>query len=515
MNYNLKILPLIGILLCMIPEPGHSQIPPPNLKNATVNEDGSVELLLDYPDTTDMEIVVFRDYYQAGDWVLGSVARLNSIKIWSDWNSKANQRTHVYKISYYPPKQHLSSNLFNTIHCSAKLDTCAKNNNLFWTRYVKPRSLAKVSWNDSIQIKYYNIYRSVDGNGYQAIANSILPDNTRYIDSTIKGHPFYFFTDSNIEYNRNYKYYIEAVLASDTLIKSLSNRVTVNTEMPYDPEYIHFARLAATDNNKIEMQFNIAENTELDKYLLLRSQTLEGPYDTIRRFETSALSIKYTDNPGNPNKNIWFYHLASENSCGALTTRSDTMSNLLLNVAKENLMNQLDWNELNHINNNANITFNLYRQIGNQERELLNASYEAPYYDNKVQLYEGQGKSAKFCYEIEAEINHEAGYRSTLYSNRNCVYVKPRVFLPNAIIPNDPNNNTFKPEFTFEPDTYLLIVYNRQGVKMFEAKNKGWNGKTRNGKEVKPGTYIYYLEFKIPGEPLIRKRGEVTVVYSR
>ena len=285
--------------------------------------------------------------------------------------------------------------------------------------------------------------------------------------------------------------------------------------MPYDPEYIHFTRLAATDNNKIEMQFNIAENTELDKYLLLRSQTLEGPYDTIKRFETSGFNIQYTDNPGNPGKNIWFYQLASQNSCGALTTRSDTLGNLLLNVANENLMNNLDWNEMHHINK-TNITYNLYRQIGDQERELLKTAYEAPYQDEKYyKEYIGQGKSARFCYHIEAEIMHEAGYRSTLYSNRNCVYVKPTVFLPNAIIPNDPNNNTFKPEFTFEPDSYLLIVYNRQGIKMFEEKNTGWNGKTPNGKNVKPGTYIYYLEFKIPGEPMIRKRGEVTVVYSR
>ena len=173
MKNRLKMLTLIGIFTCMIPEPVHSQIPPPKLENATVNEDGSVELQLDYPDTTDMEIVVFRDYYQAGDWVLGPVARISNIKTWTDWNAEADQRTHVYKLSYYPPKQHRSSNLFNTVHCVVEMDTCAKMNKLSWTRYVGPRSAAKEPWNDSIQIKCYNIYRSVDGNGYQPIAKSL------------------------------------------------------------------------------------------------------------------------------------------------------------------------------------------------------------------------------------------------------------------------------------------------------------------------------------------------------
>ncbi len=480
------------------------EILPPQLKNVTViNDEGDVKVYWELPENINFDLIISRDSFIVGNVVGIKTIIDTSINTWIDKKSNANELPRTYKISYkdvgQEPNQpgQYESNLFNTLHTSITMDTCKKNNDIRWSRYVKS------SWkdlNDTISIHYYNIWRSVDGNDTVKIA-AISPEDTS-------------FTDRNIEYDRIYKYYIEGVLSFDTTIKSMSNRVYIDTDMPDDPEYINFDRLG-TDNGKINMEFSIEENSELVNYVLLRSQTPDGLYDTIKRFETSALNIKYTDNPGNPNKNIWFYHLASENSCGALTTRSDTLSNLLLNVAKENLMNQLDWNELNHINNNANITFNLYRQIGNQERELLNASYEAPYYDNKVQLYEGQGKSAKFCYEIEAEINHEAGYRSTLYSNRNCVYVKPRVFLPNAIIPNDPNNNTFKPEFTFEPDTYLLIVYNRQGVKIFEAKNKGWNGKTRNGKEVKPGTYIYYLEFKIPGEPLIRKRGEVTVVYSR
>jgi gliding motility-associated-like protein len=92
------------------------------------------------------------------------------------------------------------------------------------------------------------------------------------------------------------------------------------------------------------------------------------------------------------------------------------------------------------------------------------------------------------------------------------------VFIPNAFIPNDNSNERnrrFRPELTFIPRDYLLIIYNRRGKKIFESHNydNPWKGQMKGGKKAPAGTYIYYLEVKNPGQPLIHKKGQVTLIY--
>lgn len=508
---------VINFMLIVFNSVGQNEIPPPVLKNVTVtNEAGDVKLTLDYPDTTDMEIIIFRDYYQAGDYVLGEIARVKNVNTWIDKNSEANHRTHVYKLSYFPPEQYRSSNLFNTIYSSLTMDTCKKINKLSWTRYVEPRALAEENWNDSISIKYYNIYRSIDSGDYKPLIRKILPEDTAFIDSTIKTNYFYTFADSTMEYDHSYTYYIEGIRASDTSIKSKSNRVSINTDMPDDPQYINFDKLE-TKEQKLDLKFIIDSGSELNRYVLLGSDNLSGPYDTVETFNTPDNVITYTDESMNPQNEVYYYHMASVNSCGALTTRSDTLSNILLNVEKQNLNNILEWNGEENLTGSS-ISYNIYRKIGEEgEREILSANQQPSYTDTQVHSFRGQGKSAQFCYYIEAEINHESGLQSLVISNNECVYIKPQVFIPNAIIPNDPDNNAFKPEFTFVPQKYLLIVYNRNGAKIFESMDyeEPWKGKIRGGRKAPGGTYIYYLEVKNPGQQIIRKKGEVTVIYQK
>jgi hypothetical protein len=194
---------------------------------------------------------------------------------------------------------------------------------------------------------------------------------------------------------------------------------------------------------------------------------------------------------------------------------------MLLNVNKENLNNVLEWNEIGYLPG-ADIRYTIYRKIGEKEAfQKLQTTYQSPYIDDQVQSFRGQGKSTRFCYYIKAEINHRDGSQSTLISNTNCVYIKPRIFTPNAIIPNakNPENKKFIPRFTFVPkrDNYLLIIYDRNGKKVFESNNpeEPWEGRIRGGKKAPGGTYIYYLEVKNPGQQVIRKRGSVTVIYSK
>jgi hypothetical protein len=346
----------------------------------------------------------------------------------------------------------------------------------------------------------WNIYRSKDGSQYNQIA-SISNDTT--------------FTDSDVDYDHLYKYYVEGMRAADTSIKSKSNRVVIDTDMPDPPGYIHFQQLSHKEG-KVNLEFKISEDTQLEKYVLIRNNP-DGTHDTINTFRTNTLSIDTTDESVNINKGIYQYHLAAVNQCGALTTRSDTLSTLQLNVEKQNLNNVLEWNAPKN-KSRKDIRYEIFRKIGdNTEFIEINTTNTTSYTDTEVEAFRGKGKSAQFCYYIRALIKQKNGRKSIITSSVQCVYIKPRLFIPNAIIPNDPNNNKFKPEFTFIPRNYLMIIYNRNGAKIYESKDpqKPWKGRTRRGKMAPGGTYIYYLEVKNPGQQIIRRKGEVTVIYQK
>ena len=485
---------LIGWMLTFLE--GKAQDKKPVLTNATViNEQGDVRLTWESQGDT---LIVSRDNYTIAAFEGIDTIWNTTLRSWKDEASEANAKNRSYKLSILTPSQiSAESNYFNTTHMSLSMDTCQKNIRLLWTRHMKSSDFR--DFNDDITMAQYRIWRSTDGSLYQKIAT--VTDDTTY-------------TDPNIEYDHVYKYYVEGVVASDTSIKSQSNRDSINTDMPDDPGYIHFKSLNS-GKKEIQLQFNISEDSQLKRYALLRSSSLAGPYDTLETYNTDEFSLSYTDQAMNPREDIYYYHLAAINQCGALTTRSDTLSNLRLLVQKENMAALLGWNQWNHFGGNT-IRFNIYRKIGNEpDFSFLQATYNPPYRDTDIENFRGRSVSSEFCYTITAEI--PGGDRTMqVTSNTTCIYMKPTIFVPNAFTPNDDGtNDAFKPEFTFIPENYLFIVYNRSGIKVFESRDpeKEWRGRIRGGNKAPSGTYTWYMEVSNPGQQRIQKRGEVTLIY--
>ena len=86
--------------------------------------------------------------------------------------------------------------------------------------------------------------------------------------------------------------------------------------------------------------------------------------------------------------------------------------------------------------------------------------------------------------------------------------------LPNVITPNGDGDND---EFTVIAqfiETYQLTIFNRWGRKVFETNdvNTSWDGKTKNGKDVSPGTYFYVAEAVGLDGTQHNKSGHVTVM---
>jgi hypothetical protein len=290
--------------------------------------------------------------------------------------------------------------------------------------------------------------------------------------------------------------------------------------MPDDPEYINIDSLITRGRN-IHLTFSIDSASQLNRYVLMRSENKEGPYDTLKHFSHSDRALHYTDKSARPANRRYYYQVAAVNQCGALTTRSDTINNIVLSVSKQNLTHQISWQMFTHLAG-SHITYQVYRKGGKgmegSRYELQQTMEHSTFTDDDIQSYKAEGVSSEFCYYITAHIDHQGRRKTIVTSHKSCLYVEPQVFIPNAFIPNDNSNERnrrFRPELTFIPRDYLLIIYNRRGKKIFESHNydNPWKGQMKGGKKAPAGTYIYYLEVKNPGQPLIHKKGQVTLIY--
>jgi gliding motility-associated-like protein len=88
------------------------------------------------------------------------------------------------------------------------------------------------------------------------------------------------------------------------------------------------------------------------------------------------------------------------------------------------------------------------------------------------------------------------------------------IYIPNAFSPNnDGKNDIFKPEVFGGLSSYLLIVYDRWGNKVFESRNamEGWNGRANNF-DLGSGAYVWLCTYQLTGEDKKIEKGTVILV---
>ncbi|MFP4041564.1 MAG: gliding motility-associated C-terminal domain-containing protein [Bacteroidales bacterium] len=496
-----KILLLILMSVGMLQV--YAQHPPPELINATIiNDAGHVKLSWVRKDTTNENLQIRKGVLDnINDYILIHTISSDDSS-WIDQNSGANNKPKAYRLNIAVDEgtewEDKESNVFNTTHLKLHFDTCAKTINLTWSRYVEspPESLEWKDFNDTIQIKHYKIWKKTKDNDFKQI-------------HTTKDTSYH---DNNIEYNRGYKYYVEAVREKDTSIKSKSNRDSIFIQMPQKPDFIKTKEIGYDGDGNITLQYEVAENSELENYALLRSNDPNGAYDTAGTITTNDNILNYTDTVSEQQEEVYFYHVAAMNQCNIAATRSDTLSNIVLNIENNDLTNELQWNS---IDNKENVTYTIFRKIGSSYFDQISTTNRNSYYDTELENLLGRDYSAEFCYYIEAEVKNQ-GNKAASMSKEKCLHVEPELFIPNTFTPNnDGKNDEFRPVFSFLPEHYHLIIYNRAGEKVFESKNpeETWRGEIKGSGKAPAGTYIYYLEAKNPENKLIKKRGRINVFY--
>lgn len=384
----------------------------------------------------------------------------------------------------------LDSKRFPTNFLTFQYDSCKSEVNLSWTNTIIIENTTP-----NVNFMNYEIYVSENGGSFQ------------YIDQTTEKN----YTVSDLKENTSYQFYIAAIADHAPDSKSASNTISFNADISEAPDYIN-TLLASVNGETIELQFDVDPLSELTTYKLLRTENLSGPFDTIQTIHTSEHLIYITDSDVKPAKKIYYYKLASINNCGTPIMESGIINTVLLKVENSDFINMLEWNAFDE-KNSSTCYYRIYRIIENQDTLLLHTSTNEYSYTDNIEDLLATNSGSKICYSIDCRISGETNHSN---SNIDCSTLEPRILIPSAITPNTGNENCcFKPVFSFNPDNYTLIIYNRWSNVIFETGNpdESWDGRYPNGQYVPSGSYIYYLKMKTENNQTIEKRGNITVIY--
>jgi gliding motility-associated-like protein len=88
--------------------------------------------------------------------------------------------------------------------------------------------------------------------------------------------------------------------------------------------------------------------------------------------------------------------------------------------------------------------------------------------------------------------------------------------VPTAFTPNDDGkNDRFRPIFTLFPEKYLMVIYDRYGIVVFQTKNPevGWDGRINGGEMAIEGVYVYHIQYTSFTGTSAEKTGHLTLFY--
>jgi hypothetical protein len=366
----------------------------------------------------------------------------------------------------------------------------------------------KLSWNPydfnmwGHNTREYRVYTSE--NGAPPVLNTTVPANQ---DTCVL---------TNLIANNNYDIFIAAIPSSGkTSDSATSTALKINTSMAMLPQYI-YADYATCKDNNVEVLFSIDPYSELDLYKVLRSGSVDGPYDTIADIHEVTAQINFTDNV-DCTSGPYYYKLEAINHCKVAIRESRNIASSILLVNDSNALTpSLTWNNYEQWINGVS-GYSVERKFGDGEFESI-ANISSLSFNDDLRPFQGTGTVASVCYRISATENDNiSGVNALSQSNTICIELPVNIrFEFDAFSPgNSMGNNSFGPSIDYIPDHFEFKVLSRGGMVMFEtfnALNPRWDGRYK-GSLVPAGAYMYVLQYQMNGGRKHTLRGGVVVVY--
>ncbi len=441
-----------------------------------------------------------------GDWI--NLNKLYNDTIWGsastcyiDTNSDADDHTESYRVSAIAIEiDSISGDTtyetspmcppHTTIYTFPYFFDCPPRIEIDWSEYT--------GWTNGVS--EYRIYVKIDTNE-TFLLGTVSGDTTFYL---------HYIIDTT-----SYSYYVQAVNQDGRTASS--NNIRITPDLPSLPQFINANFATVSGYNEVNLSFSI--DTVDIEYKLLKSENIQGPYDTIAQFtDLKTEYIEYNDFV-KIFYDIYYYKLVAINICGDVVEAPrliNLINNIVLKVYNNNdLTHTLKWNDYL----GAYDKYNIYRIVDEYPAEFLGSvSYGDTKYIDNVLNYQQAHTEGDFCYYVEAildTLQYEIECRAR--SNISCASQIPRIFIPDAFNPDSDieKNRIFQPfvSYTSSKD-YIFIIYNRWGEKIFETNDtqQGWDGKINN-KFTESGTYVYYIKFSTAENKVFEKSGFVTLFY--
>ncbi|MGE0088231.1 MAG: gliding motility-associated C-terminal domain-containing protein [Bacteroidales bacterium] len=490
MKLNRQILLIIITLISMISN-GIGQDIIPVLEEVSIVEGSSGNVKIRWRHEVPSNVYIFRDSIELNVWVIIDSVKNYSILEYTDNYANANFMNRVYKLR--STKESPDSKKFPTTFLSSTYDSCRAEINLTWSN-----SIPNFQYQPNVIFLNYEIFLK-EGTGNYIKVGSTTEQN---------------YTIPNIKEKTNYTFYIAAIPEHAPTSKSTSNTIDFYSEMAQSPRYIN-PIIASVNSGIVHLEFEVDTISELTKYKLLRSTSISGPFDTVKSITTPSHRVITNDPTADPSKRVYYYKLLPLNNCDQpiWDSESGIINTIRLTVTNTDNINNLEWNLLKEATNPAS-NYKIYRSIGNdnplQIASLINN--ESSYQDNIEDLI-GTNAGSKICYFVIARENTSQEPNN---SNTACATIEPKIYIPNAFNPGGKEGrDKFYIKFSFLPEDYKIIIYNRWSNVVFESSDpqKSWDGRSLNGNLVPSGAYIYYIKIVTQSNQTIEKRGNITVIY--
>lgn len=485
--YQLKNIFLV--LLLVVTFNCNAQKPdPPVLKQINlIKNTNNVQLFWD--PAVAPEVIVYidnpNDPGSIPGWII--VDTVPNIGSYIDLDADAIYGPRIYKLKSYNGERSDNSELFATTFLELEFDTCSHTTYLEWTNYVDALyGEGDVTFN-------FEIYR-----------NDIL------IGGPISGKSF---TDNNVSDNTTYEYHIKAYPTHYPSLGSISNYITLSTDISQSPDYIN-SKSTIVNGKNTNINFEIAPNSEISNYKLLKSESPTGSFDTLKNITTTDLEISTTHSNSKPTEDINYYKLVSVNNCGRVTTHSSVINNIVLEIDNIEFTNTLTWNLLKDFDL-VSANYKIYRSQNDEPAVSVHNQNNISSFTENIEYLRDENTTNKFCYYIRAYDNSDINGNYS-QSNTACIFLEPVIYIPEAFTPNgDGRNDVFNPKFSFTPSKFELKIYNRWGNMIFSTSDfqKGWEGNGLNNSKVPAGSYLYTIYIKLPDNQIIEKQGNVIVIY--
>lgn len=375
----------------------------------------------------------------------------------------------------------------STIHVDVLYDSCFNSIDLRWNHYT--------GWGNNIS--GYRVYSRRSGESYGNPSGVGKSDTIHRID--------------NVSQNSVYFFFIEAI-KNDTLI-SRSAIASKYTYMPGPPGNFELIDVDAISPGAAQINFTFTDTSGINDFRLLRSKSEAADFVSIGSlYDLNEGTNSFTDSIIT-GADRYFYRIGAINSCNKVILESNFGRNIVLTGMNNGIENFIEWNPYEEWDTGLE-AYELRMINTDGTTEILYTSPPGIYeFEHDLRDIFGTGFEGVIRYQVAAKKNGEEVYS---VSNILEIDAKTGITVPNAFTPNnDGRNDTFKPVFTLLPEKYLMVIYDRYGIIVFQSEDPslGWDGRVNGGEMAIEGVYVYHIQYTSYNGTAAKETGQLTLFY--